>query len=84
MSRLTVDITEQQHQALKAMAALQGKTIKEYVLERLLPAQSEEEQALAELRILLEQRLTASAGNKTSKRSITEIAEEAIRVHGAA
>ena len=29
MSRLTIDITEQQHQALKAMAALQGKTIKQ-------------------------------------------------------
>jgi hypothetical protein len=28
MSRLTIDITSQQHQNLKAMAALQGKTIK--------------------------------------------------------
>ncbi len=35
MSRLTIDITVQQHQALKAMAALQGKTIKEYAIERL-------------------------------------------------
>jgi hypothetical protein len=35
--RLTIDITDQQHQSLKALAALQGKTIKEYALERLLP-----------------------------------------------
>jgi len=35
MSRLTIDMTDQQHQSLKAMAALQGKTIKQYALERL-------------------------------------------------
>ncbi|HEY0125026.1 MAG TPA: antitoxin, partial [Rhizobium sp.] len=29
MSRLTIDITDQQHQSLKALAALQGKTIKQ-------------------------------------------------------
>ncbi len=28
MSRLTIDLTDQQHQNLKALAALQGKTIK--------------------------------------------------------
>lgn len=37
MSRLTIDMTPQQHQALKAMAALEGKTIKQYTLERLFP-----------------------------------------------
>jgi hypothetical protein len=28
MSRLTIELTEQQHQALKALAALEGKTIR--------------------------------------------------------
>jgi len=28
MSRLTIDISEQQHQSLEALAALQGKTIR--------------------------------------------------------
>ncbi len=37
MSRLTIDITEQQHKALKAMAALEGKTIRQYALEKLFP-----------------------------------------------
>jgi hypothetical protein len=37
MSRLTIDVTEQQHQSLKVMAALQGKSIREYALERLFP-----------------------------------------------
>ena len=30
MSRLTIEITEQQHQSIKALAAMQGKSIKEY------------------------------------------------------
>ena len=38
MSRLTIDVTDQQHQALKAMAALEGKTIKQYAIERLFPS----------------------------------------------
>ena len=37
MSRLTIDITVQQHQALKAMAALEGKSIKNFAIERLFP-----------------------------------------------
>lgn len=36
MSRLTIDITDQQHQSLKALAALQGKTIKHGRAETLL------------------------------------------------
>ncbi|MBA4207724.1 MAG: antitoxin, partial [Polymorphum sp.] len=32
MSRLTIDLTDKQHQSLKALAALQGKTIKQYAL----------------------------------------------------
>jgi uncharacterized protein (DUF1778 family) len=37
MSRLSIEITPEQHQRLKAMAALSGQTIKEYILERTLP-----------------------------------------------
>ncbi|GAN88713.1 plasmid stabilization protein [Komagataeibacter intermedius TF2] len=33
MSRLTIDMTDQQHQSLKALAALQGKTIKQYAVD---------------------------------------------------
>ncbi|WP_243453863.1 hypothetical protein [Sandaracinobacteroides saxicola] len=29
MSRLIIDITDQQHQSLKALAALQGKSIRQ-------------------------------------------------------
>jgi len=35
MSRLTIDISAEQYKALKAAAALEGKTIKQYAVERL-------------------------------------------------
>lgn len=47
MSRLTIDTTEHQHQTLKATVALQGKSIKVYVLECLLSSPVDEEQASA-------------------------------------
>ena len=84
MSRLTIDITEQQHQALKAMAALQGKTIKEYAVERLFPQASTEAQALAELKQLLEERLAEATRGDLSAKSITEIADETLRAGGRA
>ncbi|CAN7644661.1 hypothetical protein LJR104_004925 [Neorhizobium sp. LjRoot104] len=45
MSRLTIDMTDQQHQSLKALAALQGKSIKQYALERLFPGDIDGERA---------------------------------------
>lgn len=77
MSRLTIDVTEQQHQTLKAMAALAGKSIKQYTLERLFP--SNEEQAVQELKTLLQNRLSAAEQGDISAMSADEITEEAIR-----
>lgn len=84
MSRLTIDITDQQHQALKAMAALQGKTIKEYAVERLFPNASDDEQAFSELRLLLEQRLADAAQGDVVTKGITEIAAEVLSPGGRA
>lgn len=36
MSRITIEVTEEQHRKIKVMASLQNKTIKELVLENLL------------------------------------------------
>ena len=46
MSRLTIDISPEQHQSLKAMAALEGKTIRQYALERLFPRKNPRAAAL--------------------------------------
>jgi hypothetical protein len=84
MSRLTIDITEQQHQTIKAMAAIQGKTVKEYAIERLFPSPSDEGQALGELRVLLERRMVEASRGQVLTQSITEIANEAMKVSGTA
>lgn len=68
MNRLTIDVTEQQHKSLKAMAALEGKTIKQYALERLFPGDTDGEQALQELKRLLNSRINEGlAGQMSSK-----------------
>lgn len=78
MSRLSIDLTAQQHQALKALAALQGKTIKAFAVERLLPVAGSEDLALDELKALLRERLDQAQRGELSARSITEIAADAI------
>lgn len=61
---------------LRAMAALQGKTIKEYAMERLFPNATDDEQAMAALRMLLEQRLAEAARGDVVAKSMAEIAAE--------
>jgi hypothetical protein len=78
MSRLSIDLTAQQHQALKALAALEGKSIKAYAVERLFPVAGTEDQALGELKALLQERLDQAQRGELSARSITEIAAEGI------
>jgi len=79
MSRLTIDVTEQQHQTLKAMAALEGKTIKQYALERLLPANQSEEQALQALKNLLAERIAEAERGELVEGSISDIASKLLR-----
>ena len=76
MSRLTIDITDQQHQSLKALAALQGKTIRQYALERLFPADLAEDAAWQELKTLLEQRIAEGLAGSVSAKGVDAIMEE--------
>jgi Antitoxin ParD len=79
MSRLTIDITDQQHQNLKAMAALQGKSIKQYTLERLFPENSEGDQDWSELQSLLGARIAEGLAGKLSPHSVEEILNEELQ-----
>lgn len=76
MSRLTIDITTQQHQSLKAMAAMQGKTIKQYTLERLFPGDADADHAWQELTHILQTRITEGLAGKVSKNTMHEILDE--------
>ncbi|MBB4096151.1 antitoxin [Ochrobactrum pecoris] len=76
MSRLTIDITDQQHQSLKALAALQGKTIKQYALERLFPGADNTDQAWHELAPLLQARINEGLAGKVSTKGIGDILDQ--------
>ncbi len=76
MSRLSIDLTPEQHQKIKAVAALQGKSIKEYVLAQILPTSSDENMALSELEMLLDERIKSAKAGKISKKSVEEIFQE--------
>ncbi|MDH4441430.1 MAG: antitoxin [Rhizobium sp.] len=86
MSRLTIDITDLQHQSLKAskpqslkaLAALQGKTIKQYALERLFPGDIEGERAWEELKTLMNTRISDGLAGKLSTKTVGEILDEEI------
>jgi len=76
MSRLTIDVSAKQHQTLKARAALEGKTIRQYALERLFP--DDTEAAVQELKAMLQARLAAAEKGEVTQRTSAEIAEQAI------
>jgi hypothetical protein len=82
MSRLTIDITDQQHQNLKALAALQGKTIKQYTLERLFPGDTGNDQAWRDLRAMLHARIDAGLAGQVSSKSVNDILDEELAVGG--
>ena len=76
MSRLTIDITDQQHQSLKVLAAMQGKTIKQYALERLFPGDVSGDQAWQELQDLLADRIQQGLAGKVSAKSVGQILDD--------
>lgn len=82
--RLSIEITPEQHQRLKAVAALQGKTIKDYVLERALPDKgTDQDEALKELEAFLKPRLEAAQNGNFSKKSVDEIFDEVMQEESA-
>lgn len=68
--RLSIEVTPEQHQRLKAVAAIKGQSIKDYVLDRVLP--DEDDVALRQLETFLEPRLKDAVVNK----SVQQIFEE--------
>jgi hypothetical protein len=84
--RLSIEVTQEQHQRLKAVAALRGQSIKDYVLERVMLPLSEinvedEGQALRQLETFLQPRLEeesqGTVTNKTVGQSFDETHKEA-------
>lgn len=85
MSRLTIEITAKEHQEIKAMAALQGKTLKKFVMEKIFSTQanSDEEEVWEELKSMLRSRIDAAESGAISKKTMQQIAEDRLKKIGA-
>lgn len=70
--RLSIDVTAEQHQKIKAVSALKGQSIKEYVLERVLPNDT----GLQALEAFLESRIVAAERGVVSDKSVEQIFKE--------
>lgn len=84
MPRLSIDITPEEHQKLKAIAALKGESIKQYVLKRTLgeaPALTNmsETEAVAALADFLKPRIDQARRGAFSEKSMADIRREAHR-----
>ena len=73
--RLSIEVSPEQHQRLKASAALKGQSMKDYVLSRTLPA-ADEQAALQELEDFLRPRLAAAKQGDFSSKSVDDIFDE--------
>ncbi len=90
MRRISIDVTDEQHRRLKATAALQGKSIKAFVLERTLGASVGEADGASDARIaVLKTNLESSLppapapASGARERTVKEIFAEARRLAGA-
>ena len=70
---------EDEHKKLKAMAALRGQSIKDFVIERTLGADETDNDALVELEKLLDSRIKAAQAGAVSPKTASEVFAEATR-----
>ncbi len=79
MSRISIDVSAEEHKKLKALAALRGQSIKDFVIERTLGVDGDDHQDadLAELERLLDQRIRRAAKGTVSNQTVSSIFERA-------
>ena len=71
-SRISIDVTVEQHKRLKAIAALSGQSLKNYLLQRTLP-QNDENAAIAEPEALLAPRVESARAGRLVDESVQSI-----------
>jgi len=81
MSRLVIDVSGEQHQQIKALAALQGKTIKDLILGKLFTdlGIDDEQDAWHELETLLASRIEEAEQMGASTKTFEQLTEEMIK-----
>lgn len=79
LMRLSIEISSEQHQQIKAMAALQGKSIKDLVLEKLFGNSEDEDQVWKELMVFLRERIAHVERGGVSDKTPDQIANEVLK-----
>lgn len=72
--RLSIEITQEQYQQVKELANQYGKTIDEYILDKILPV--DEREVIKKLGNLLMRRLEVAKREAFSTKTVDEILEE--------
>lgn len=81
MSRLVIDMSVEEHQQIKTLAAMRGMTIKEFVLGQIFPLDisAEEEQAWRQLQEVLSNRISQAEKGGIANKSFSQITDEVIK-----
>ena len=81
MSRISIEIPPEQHKRLEALAALEGRSIEDYVLKRTLAAArgSDEEQGVLALEAILNERIRRAEAGEVSDQTVSQVFEEVYR-----
>ncbi len=79
MSRLSIEISPEQHQKIKALAALQGKSIKDFILGKLFSTNEDEQTAMEQLEELLLARIKQAKGSPASSKTVQQITDDVLK-----
>ena len=75
MSRLSIELSPDQHKHIKALALLQGKSIKDFILDKVFSGTNTEKDAWNELEEIISSRIE---NTELSSKSIDQISKEVI------
>jgi hypothetical protein len=80
MSQISIEVTPDQHRRLKAVAALNGQSINDYILSQSIPSEGiAPENPLQPLESFLRQRISQAEDGRISDLSVSEIWTEVQR-----
>jgi len=82
MEHIQINVTREQHRQLVAVAAQAGKSIGDYVLDKALPPDNDEAQAMQELEDFLSVRVEEANRGEFVDKSVSDIAKEVYKELG--
>jgi hypothetical protein len=79
MPRLSIDLSTEEHERIKTLAAFEGKSVNEYILQHSIPLEKKET-ALDELKAFLKPRIAEAENGVFSNLTFEQIKQEARKI----